>query len=92
MLIHSSGHYILLPDIIFIFISFVQLSGEVRRRIGLKVLELGGNAVIGYKQYFDLEGESGIVVRVSMEHLVIILPDPNSTKKKLTVFNKFSNV
>ncbi len=28
------------------------------------MLELGGNAVIGYKQYFDLEGESGIVVRV----------------------------
>jgi len=26
---------------------FSQLSGEVRRKIGLKVLELGGNAVIG---------------------------------------------
>ena len=41
----------------------VQLSGEVRRKIGLKALELGGNAVIGYRQNFDLEGESGIVVR-----------------------------
>ena len=39
----------------------------MRRRIGLKVLELGGNAVIGYKQYFDLEGESGIVVRVRQQ-------------------------
>ena len=37
--------------------------GEVRRKIGLKALELGGNAVIGYRQNFDLEGESGIVVR-----------------------------
>ena len=29
----------------------------------MKALELGGNAVIGYRQNFDLEGESGIVVR-----------------------------
>lgn len=42
---------------------FLKLSGEVQRKIGLKVLDLGGNAVIGYKQCFDLEGESGIVVR-----------------------------
>ncbi|XP_074661016.1 C2 domain-containing protein 5-like isoform X2 [Tubulanus polymorphus] len=42
---------------------FSQLSGALQRRIGLKVLELGGNAVIGYRQCFDLEGESGIVVR-----------------------------
>ncbi|CAG7826260.1 unnamed protein product [Allacma fusca] len=42
---------------------FSKLSGEVQRRVGLKALELGGNAVIGYRQCFDLEGESGIVVR-----------------------------
>ncbi|XP_070556208.1 C2 domain-containing protein 5-like isoform X2 [Ptychodera flava] len=42
---------------------FSQLSGELQRKIGLKVLEMGGNAVIGYNQCFDLEGESGIVVR-----------------------------
>jgi len=42
---------------------FSKLSGQVQRMIGLKVLEMGGNAVIGYRQFFDLEGESGIVVR-----------------------------
>ncbi|KAJ9600682.1 hypothetical protein L9F63_026179, partial [Diploptera punctata] len=42
---------------------FFKLSGEVQRKIGLKALDLGGNAVIGYQQCFDLEGESGIVVR-----------------------------
>ncbi|KDR22889.1 uncharacterized protein LOC110841472 isoform X2 [Zootermopsis nevadensis] len=42
---------------------FFKLSGEVQRKIGLKALDLGGNAVIGYNQCFDLEGESGIVVR-----------------------------
>ncbi|XP_047241698.1 C2 domain-containing protein 5 isoform X14 [Girardinichthys multiradiatus] len=39
------------------------MSGELQRKIGLKVLEMGGNAVIGYLQCFDLEGESGLVVR-----------------------------
>lgn len=42
---------------------FTKLSGELQRKIGLKVLEAGGNAVIGYRQCFDLEGEYGIVVR-----------------------------
>ncbi|KAM3609361.1 uncharacterized protein V6R79_013625 [Siganus canaliculatus] len=39
------------------------MSGELQRKIGLKVLEMGGNAVVGYMQCFDLEGESGLVVR-----------------------------
>ncbi|XP_062513115.1 C2 domain-containing protein 5-like isoform X2 [Corticium candelabrum] len=42
---------------------FSRLSGELRRKIGLKVLEARGNSVVGYRQRFDLEGESGIVVR-----------------------------
>ncbi|CAG13055.1 unnamed protein product [Tetraodon nigroviridis] len=39
------------------------IHGELQRKIGLKVLEMGGNAVVGYLQCFDLEGESGLVVR-----------------------------
>uniref|UniRef100_A0A3Q3G1R4 C2 calcium dependent domain containing 5 n=1 Tax=Labrus bergylta TaxID=56723 RepID=A0A3Q3G1R4_9LABR len=39
------------------------ISRELQRKIGLKVLEMGGNAVVGYLQCFDLEGESGLVVR-----------------------------
>lgn len=42
---------------------FFKLSGELQRKIGVKTLNLGGNAVIGYKQSYDLEGESGIVAR-----------------------------
>lgn len=34
-----------------------QLSGQIRRMVGKKVLELQGNAVIGFKQYFDYEEE-----------------------------------
>ncbi|KAG5450955.1 C2 domain-containing protein 5, partial [Clonorchis sinensis] len=42
---------------------FSRLSGELQRKLGLKVLNLGGNAVIGYQLHFDLEGETGVVVR-----------------------------
>jgi len=39
------------------------LTGKLRRQMGKKVLEMGGNAVLGYKQHFDFEGDSGIVAR-----------------------------
>jgi len=42
-----------------------KLSNQVRRQIGKKVLELGGNAVIGYEQTFDIEGDSGLVARAA---------------------------
>ena len=32
-------------------------------QIGSKVIDLGGNAVVGYRQCFDLEGSFGVVVR-----------------------------
>lgn len=40
-----------------------KLDATVRRQLGLKVQELGGNAVLGYLQDFDIEGDSGIVAR-----------------------------
>ena len=39
------------------------LDASVRRRMCKKVLEMGGNAVLGYYQSFDMEGDSGIVAR-----------------------------
>lgn len=36
---------------------------QVQRKIGLKALDLGANAVIGYNQCFDLEGDVGVVAR-----------------------------
>lgn len=42
---------------------FCKLSGKLQRKVGVKTLNLGGNAVIGYKLSYDLEGESGIVAR-----------------------------
>lgn len=36
---------------------------QVQRKIGLKAIDLGANAVIGYTQCFDLEGDVGVVGR-----------------------------
>ncbi|XP_045174901.2 C2 domain-containing protein 5-like isoform X2 [Mercenaria mercenaria] len=56
---------------------FSKMSGQLARKIGLKVLEMGGSAVIGYKQCFDLEGESGIVIRgIGTAVTLIKLRDP----------------
>jgi hypothetical protein len=35
----------------------------VLAQVGKKALELGGNAVLAYKQFFDVEGDSGLVAR-----------------------------
>lgn len=40
-----------------------RLSNTVRRLVGKKALELGANAVVGYQQHFDIEGDSGLVAR-----------------------------
>lgn len=46
-------------------ISFIQILNfiQVQRKIGLKAIDLGANAVIGYTQCFDLEGDVGVVAR-----------------------------
>nr|XP_018904193.1 PREDICTED: C2 domain-containing protein 5 [Bemisia tabaci] len=65
--------------------TFFKLSGEVHRKIGLKVIDMGGNAVIGYIQCFDLEGESGIVVRgIGTVVTLVKIPDPISTSVRDT--------
>ncbi len=40
-----------------------KLSGTLRRKLGRKILDIGGNAILGYRQHFDLEGGTGIVAR-----------------------------
>lgn len=44
-------------------VAFLKLSGQVQRKIGLKAIEMGANAVLGYKQSFDLENDIGVVAR-----------------------------
>jgi hypothetical protein len=43
--------------------SLYNLSAYVRREVGKKVLEAGGNAVLGYSSHFDFEDASCVVVR-----------------------------
>ncbi|KAM4783527.1 C2 domain-containing protein 5 isoform 9-T9 [Cyanocitta cristata] len=67
------------------------MSGELQRKIGLKVLEMRGNAVVGYLQCFDLEGESGLVVRAigtactldKISNTSAFLPACNSPSKEM---------
>ncbi|XP_063933676.1 C2 domain-containing protein 5-like isoform X3 [Zophobas morio] len=40
-----------------------RLTGSLKRKLGLKALDLGGNAIVGYLQDFDIEGEYGLVAR-----------------------------
>ena len=35
-----------------------EMAGQVRRQLGRKVLEMGGNAVIAYEQLIDVDGDS----------------------------------
>ncbi|XP_077196300.1 C2 domain-containing protein 5 isoform X1 [Paroedura picta] len=77
------------------------MSGELQRKIGLKVLEMRGNAVVGYLQCFDLEGESGLVVRAigtactldKLSNTPAFLPTCNSPSKEMKeiAFNEDPN-
>lgn len=46
-----------------VYTFFNYLFVKVQRKIGLKAIDLGANAVIGYAQCFDLEGDVGVVAR-----------------------------
>ncbi|KAI5644777.1 c2 domain-containing protein [Phthorimaea operculella] len=57
-------------------VAFIKLSNQVQRLVGLKAAELGANAVVGYQQDFDLEGEAGVVAR-AIGTAVSLIPPPS---------------
>ncbi|XP_017009173.2 C2 domain-containing protein 5 isoform X1 [Drosophila takahashii] len=58
---------------------FLKLSGQVQRRMGLKAINMGANAVIGYTQCFDLEGDVGVVAR-GIGTAVTLIKDTSSSQ------------
>ncbi|XP_023934543.1 C2 domain-containing protein 5 isoform X3 [Bicyclus anynana] len=59
-------------------VAFINLSNQVQRLVGLKAAELGANAVVGYQQDFDLEGEAGVVARaIGTAVSITPLPTPS---------------
>ncbi|KAI8437845.1 hypothetical protein MSG28_012063 [Choristoneura fumiferana] len=60
-------------------VAFIKLSNQVQRLVGLKAAELGANAVVGYQQDFDLEGEAGVVAR-AIGTAVSITPQPMASQ------------
>lgn len=55
---------------------------KVQRKIGLKAIDLGANAVIGYTQCFDLEGDVGVVAR-GIGTAVTLVKMPDSAQQSL---------
>eukprot|EP00759_Apiculatamorpha_spiralis_P029377 PhF_6_TR31531/c0_g2_i1/m.46485 len=58
-----------------------KLSGKVRRQLGKKVIELGCNCVLGYREQFDLEPDNGIIIRAVGTACIISAVD-NTTKER----------
>ncbi|XP_036325375.1 uncharacterized protein LOC118738536 isoform X2 [Rhagoletis pomonella] len=62
---------------------FLKLSGQVQRKMGLKAINMGANAVIGYTQCFDLEGDVGVVAR-GIGTAVTLIKDTTSSQSTAT--------
>jgi len=60
---------------------FLKLSNEVQRRIGLKVLELGANAVIGLVILFN------IMLKIAMNILKLNVSDTSKYNIRVGNFN-----
>jgi len=54
-----------------------ELSASVRRGLARKTLEMGGNAVLGFRVQLDLEGSSGLVVRGTGTACSLLAVTPN---------------
>jgi len=53
-----------------------RLSGQIRRKLGRRVLEMNGNAVLGFRQYFDLESEKHLItIRAIGTAVRLVQPD-----------------
>lgn len=44
-------------------VNTIAISMQLRSKVGLEAQKLKCNCVLGYQQYFDVEGDSGIVGR-----------------------------
>ncbi|KAF9287314.1 hypothetical protein BGZ68_001974 [Mortierella alpina] len=58
-----------------------RLSGQLRRLLGKETLDLGGNAVLGYQQCFDLESEEHAITARAVGTAVKIAVVSNSTSQ-----------
>ncbi|CAK4738250.1 unnamed protein product [Aphanomyces euteiches] len=68
-----------------------KLSSQVSTLVGKKALDLGGNAVLGYRQFFDVEGDSGMVAR-ACGTAVFITPTDKSDPTPTTLMKESSSV
>ncbi|KAJ3365269.1 hypothetical protein GGF32_009774 [Allomyces javanicus] len=51
-----------------------RLSGQMRRMLGKKALEQGANAILGFRQHFDLENENKVITCRAVGTACLIAP------------------
>lgn len=61
-----------------------NLSAEVRRKLGKKAFECGGNAVLGYSFHFDTEGAAGIVARACGTACRLLKADESTSRSSIS--------
>ncbi|KAG0238402.1 hypothetical protein BGW42_005635 [Actinomortierella wolfii] len=68
-----------------------RLSGQLRRLLGKETLELGGNAVLGYQQCFDLESEEHAItaraIGTAVKLAMVSNPTPPSSVLRPVMLN-----
>ena len=62
---------------------------KLRRKIGMSVIDMGGNAVLGYQQYYDLEGEGGGGIVARAYGTCCLLSPTSSSVLLFILFNSF---
>ena len=89
----SSSLPLLFPRLIpllFFHLLFLRCFLSLLPPLLAQAQKLGGNAVVGYRQVLDIEGDSGVVVR-GIGTVVTIHSRPESTlSKRPKVFKQFS--
>lgn len=66
--------------------TFLKLAGQIQRKIGLKALNLGGNAVLGFQLRFDLEKDT-IVARGIGTSVTLVKIQTDSLNTSMNVQN-----
>ena len=69
-----------------------RLSGHIRRQLGKKVIELNGNAVLGFKQFFDLESETRTITARAIGTAVRIVSADNNTPTNINQLLSSSSI
>jgi hypothetical protein len=64
--------------------TFMKLSNQIQRKIGLKAINMGGNAVIAFKQNFDLERDTIVARGIGTCVTLVKIQNDHNTSGNIT--------